>query len=63
MSFTITSAVGSRNQMRPSNRRETKKEEGMKTTMRIMWVQAYCPNWYVYRPFFSVSTKLTKPAV
>jgi hypothetical protein len=32
MSFTITSAVGSRNQMRPSNRRETKKEEGMKTT-------------------------------
>ena len=26
--------------------------------MRIMCVHAYCPNWYVYRPFFSVSTKL-----
>ncbi len=28
--------------------------------MRIMCVHAYCPNWYVYRPFFSVNTKLRR---
>jgi hypothetical protein len=46
MSLTMMRQEGRRNQMSPSKMLDTKKEEGTNTTSRIMWVQAYCPNWY-----------------
>ena len=62
MSLMMTNEHGSRNHISPSKILLTKKLEGMKTTSRIMWVQAYCPNWYMYMRFCNLSTNVTKPA-
>lgn len=62
MSLMMTKEHGNRNHMSPSKILLTKKLEGMKTTNRIMWVQAYCPNWYMYIRFCNLKTKVTKPA-
>ena len=62
MSLMMTREHGSKNHMRPSKMLLTKKLDGMKTTRRIMWVQAYWPNWNVYIRFCNLKTKVTKPA-
>jgi hypothetical protein len=61
MSFTMISAHGSRNQISPSNTLDTKKDDGTNTVSRIMCVQAYWPNWYMYMPRLRDSTKEMKP--
>ncbi len=61
MSLTMMSALGSRNQIRPSKTLDTKKDEGTKMMSSTMWVHAYWPNWYMYIPRFSERTKETKP--
>ena len=44
MSLTMTSDVGSRNQMIPSKIFDTKNELGRNTVIRIICVHANCPN-------------------
>jgi len=46
----------------PSKMFATVKEDCAKTTNKIMWVHAYCPNWYWYIPFFKVKINHTNPA-
>jgi len=47
----------------PSNMLATVNDDWVNTTIKIMWVQAYWPNWYLYIFFFNVRMNHMKPEI